>query len=127
MCDRPSVVPVGRGYEGERPDRRERGPQRVEVVPLGFVAEPADDQSIHRPRRTEDLERRQPEALRLVLHGHRRETELDGQILGVDDARGCVGGEAPVESSRRDVSTHWGACCTFVAPTAGIDEDLWCS
>ena len=62
MRDRAAVVAVGRGDERERAERRERGAQLVEVAPLRLVAEPADEQPVDRPRRAEDLERRQPEA-----------------------------------------------------------------
>ena len=68
MRDGAAVVAVGRGDERERPERRERGAQLVEVAPLGLVTEPADEQPVDGPRRAEDLERGQPEPLRLVLH-----------------------------------------------------------
>jgi hypothetical protein len=54
--DRAAVVAVGRGDERQRPEGCEREAKLVEVVPLGFGAEPADEQSVDRPRCAENLE-----------------------------------------------------------------------
>ena len=84
--DRAPVVPVGRGDERERAEGCQLRTQLVEVAPLRLVAEAADEEPVDRPRRAEDLERRQPEPVRLVLHGQARQPELGGEGGGVDDA-----------------------------------------
>ena len=118
--DRAPVVPVGRGDERELTERRERGAQIVEVAPLGLVAEPADEQPVDRPRRAENLEGGQPEPVRLVLHGHRGQSELAGERGRVDHRGRRITGEAPVELRGQ----HLGARCGRVVPAAGIDEEL---
>ena len=97
MRDRAPVVPVGRRDQRERSERRQRAPQIVEAAPPGLVAEAADQQPVHRPRRAENLEGGQPEPVRLVLHGQRRHVELGREAGCVDDARRCISRKAPVE------------------------------
>jgi len=80
--DRAAVIPVGRRDERERAERRERGPEVVDVAPLGFVAEPADQQPVDRPRRAQDLEGREAEPDRLVLDQQALDPEIVARMLG---------------------------------------------
>jgi hypothetical protein len=92
---RPAVVAVGRG------DQRQPLPgDRVEVVRHGRAAGPARRDPRHRPGRAEDLERRQAQARRLVLHQDAADPQLGGQ-RGQRDERGRpVARQRGVEGAR---------------------------
>ena len=101
--DRATVVAVGRGDECERTQRCERGAQLVDVAPLRLVTEPGDEQPVDGPGCAEDLERRHAEALRLVLHDERGDSERVRELGRVDDPRGRVPRQAAMELERRVV------------------------
>ena len=119
--DRAAVVPVGRGDEGQRSERRERAAQLVEIAPLGLVAEPAHEQPVDGPRRAEDLERGQSEPARLVLDRHLRQAELRRDAGRVDHRGRRVPGEAAVEPSGRDVGRR---CAPLSCRRPGLTRSL---
>ncbi len=98
--DGAAVVAVGRGDERDRVAGGDRGAQVVEGRRIGHRAEPVDEQTGDRPRRAEDLERRQPEPARLDLDPERVEPELRRQGRRGDERRDRVPGELAVERAR---------------------------
>ena len=95
---RPAVVAVGRRHEAERAellgdDVGQLGPRR----PLRLEPDLLDERPVGRPRGTEGLERREPEALGLGLDEQPAHADGAGDVGELDQGRRLVPGQAPVE------------------------------
>ena len=98
---RAPVVAVGRGAQRQRPHPlRQRDERLVGRHAVEALARPGDQCPVHRPRRAEDLERRQTQAGRLVLDEHLRHTEPLGAARRAAQRRGGVARHAAVEPPR---------------------------